>query len=215
MKPCKYEALVLDMDGTIIDSLKAVTDSLEETASAWNLTLTDELIRLAMFSSAREFKLALPHEIDSDRFMRDLEECTKAHFLKVKIFPGMEKVFQAPIKRGIVTSESHEELLYNLNRLGFSSTLFEALVGADDTPYEKPHPYPLLHCLKRMNTEPCRALFVGDSVNDIRCANAAGVDFGLALWGAATPEQDKFKSAAYLLKQPEDILELLIYNQHT
>jgi phosphoglycolate phosphatase len=53
----------------------------------------------------------------------------------------------------------------------------DAVVGRDSLPEQKPDPEPLLAVLERLDAEPSRSLFVGDSDSDAETARAAGVDF--------------------------------------
>ncbi len=52
---------------------------------------------------------------------------------------------------------------------------FQLLIGGDSLPHKKPHPEPLLHCLRRFDLRPGEALLLGDSRNDVEAARAAGV----------------------------------------
>ena len=88
--------------------------------------------------------------------------------------------------------------------LGLSS-YFEEMITADDTTKHKPHPEPLLSCMERLNAPPSKTIYIGDSIYDMQSAKAAGIKFGLALWGAKTTE--KFDSADYIFKQPIDIID--------
>lgn len=60
---------------------------------------------------------------------------------------------------------------------------FDALVGGDTLPVQKPDPAPLLEAITRAGGDPARAILVGDATPDVGAANAAGVpcvicDFG-------------------------------------
>ena len=48
-------------------------------------------------------------------------------------------------------------------------------------------------------------LYIGDSVYDSKCAENAGVDFALAVWGSHT----ETTPANYYLKNPLDLLSVL------
>jgi len=53
----------------------------------------------------------------------------------------------------------------------------DAIVGRDTVENHKPHPEPLLHAIDALGASPDRALFVGDSEGDAVAADRAGVDF--------------------------------------
>jgi len=61
--------------------------------------------------------------------------------------------------------------------------LFDAIVGGDTLPVQKPDPAPLLEAIARAGGDPARAILVGDASPDVGAARAAGVpcvvcDFG-------------------------------------
>lgn len=61
--------------------------------------------------------------------------------------------------------------------------LFDAIVGGDTLPVQKPDPAPLLEAIARAGGDPARAILVGDATPDVGAAKAAGVpcvtcDFG-------------------------------------
>ncbi|MDR2932377.1 MAG: HAD family hydrolase, partial [Oscillospiraceae bacterium] len=200
----KYKALVLDMDGTIINSLDAVVGALEETARAWRYPITDTHIDLARYSSGEAlYNILELADRDKALFMEEYGARYHENARNNTLFPGISALLSAPVPCGIVTNESRDELLQNLDRFGLVSR-FQAFGCAGDTPFEKPHPRPLLYCLEQMKTAPRDAIFVGDSRNDMLCAGAAGVDFGLALWGA--DPRETFEDALHVFKRPEDIL---------
>jgi len=204
MNKKKYSAIVLDMDGTIIDSLETAVMSLKKAGRNFGLDITEQHIQLAMFSSGE----SLLKELDTGAdFLAHWMEIYEEESHNVHVFPGIKELLAVPVKRGIVTSETHDELLANLEKSDFSAGDFLALVGADDTEYEKPSPFPLLHCLNIMNVSTDEALFIGDSTNDMLCAYAAGVDFGLAVWGAGTTQG--FDSAKYFFEKPQDIIKFI------
>ena len=215
-----YQAIILDMDGTIIDSVPAIERTLRETGAKWGIAITNEMADAAKYSTNKQLCALLGANgangvAEPADFIKDWENRYHEAAKETPLFPGMEKVIKAPLRRAIVTSETEKELLWNLNRLGFSPSLFECLAGADTTEYAKPHPGPLLYCLSQMGINPEDALFVGDSLNDMKCAAAAGVSFALARFGegeSAGPAELAamgYTNVRYILKRPEEILELV------
>ena len=57
---------------------------------------------------------------------------------------------------------------------------------ADDTVEHKPASGPLLKYMELSGAEKEEILYIGDSVYDSKCAENAGVDFALAVWGSHT-----------------------------
>ena len=54
------------------------------------------------------------------------------------------------------------------------AVFFDVLVCGDTVPRKKPDPMPLLFACERLAVAPQNALFIGDSLNDVVAARAAG-----------------------------------------
>lgn len=201
----QYRALILDMDGTLLDSHSMVMRSFRQLAEEYGIEPTERHYSLAFGSVAEDLMVELGLD-DPNRAAERWREIMVDMLDTVPLFAGAQALLAAPIRRGVVTSQCSDELARNLGRLGIGG-LFEFTVSVDATPYCKPHPRPLLYCLEQMGLEPQQALFVGDSNFDYGCAKSAGVDFGLACWGAEHP--DGFPDAEHHFQTPEEILELI------
>jgi len=84
---------------------------------------------------------------------------------------------------------------------------FSGAVTASDTKLHKPNPDPILAGIKLGNNVPADSVYVGDTINDMTAAHAAGIKFAGAMWGAAMPE--KLAEADYQLQHPSDLLKLI------
>ena len=83
---------------------------------------------------------------------------------------------------------------------------FSTIVCADDTDEHKPQAAPLVAYLAKAHVSPENALYIGDSIYDIQCANNAGVDSGLVLWSNNVSNPIR---ADYYFKTPNDISKIL------
>lgn len=125
------------------------------------------------------------------------------------IFDGIEDLLiilhGRSIQTGIVTSKTREELKDDFLPFGLMDYLPFA-VCADDTQKHKPNPEPLLRFMEIAGADPCKSLYIGDTIYDWQCAKAAGVPFGLALWGAKQIDEIK---AEHNFAYPGDIIQWL------
>lgn len=60
---------------------------------------------------------------------------------------------------------------------------FEHTFGGDSFEYKKPHPLPLLKTCEALGSQPARTLMIGDSSNDAQAARAAGCPVLLVTYG--------------------------------
>ena len=87
---------------------------------------------------------------------------------------GLDYLRSNGVALGCVTNkpERHTRSLLARQQL---LEVFSVVVGGDSLPQRKPDPLPLQHALAVLDVTPDRAVFIGDSVNDVRAARAAAV----------------------------------------
>jgi len=182
--------LLLDLDGTLIDSEELILSSYRHTMrvhrgeeppdEAWK-----ESMGRPLHDQLREFA-------EDDAEVREMVRTYREHNREVhdellRPFPGVrdavERIRSRGYRLGIVTSKLREPALEGLRVCGYPRDWFEVLVAADDVDRHKPSPEPVRSALRVMGAEPSGALFVGDSVHDLRAGRAAGTGTGAALWG--------------------------------
>lgn len=109
-------------------------------------------------------------------------EAFKRHYFEVNgqqaalypgVLAGLEAWKASGIPLGVVTNKPGLFTEALLERCGLAP-YFAVVVSGDTTAYKKPRPEPLLHGVARLGTTPQCNLHVGDSLNDIEAARAAG-----------------------------------------
>ena len=90
----------------------------------------------------------------------------------------------AGVKVGVATSKRRESAQQAMDLLGLTDNV-SVLVGLEDTEIHKPDPTPLLLALGRLaESDPSRAVYVGDAVVDVLAGKAAGMATVSVTWGA-------------------------------
>lgn len=204
-----FNYLIFDVDGTILDTEAAILKSLQNVMACEGEEYQIEELRFALGIPGKETLRRL-YVTDVERIHLKWAKAVLEFSEEVKVFKGLEEILKVlsnkPVKMGIVTSKTHQELKDEFDPFGLSS-FFQYTINANDTEKHKPHPDPLLACLEGLGATQRDAIYIGDSIYDMQCAKSAGVRFALALWGAKTVE--RFESADYILKEPNDILTLI------
>lgn len=204
------QAIIFDVDGTILDTEQAILRSLQR-------TLLEETQKEYAFEELR-FALGIPGKDTLQRL--NVDDIEKVHqkwsaavldfSQEVSVFPNLEAVIQSlackPFQLGIVTSKTRQEVTDEFDPFGLSD-YFTQIISASDTEQHKPHPEPLLTCLELLQVAPEDAIYIGDSIYDLQCAKQAGAKFALALWGAKTTKG--YEEADYFLQEPSDILTII------
>ena len=204
-----FKYVIFDVDGTILDTEKAILKSLQKVLKEEEKDYQLEDLRFALGIPGIETLKKL-NVTDLERVHSKWSETVLEFSQEVSVFQGLENVIKtlskSPVRTGIVTSKTKQELIDEFEPFGLSS-FFEYTICANDTERHKPHPEPLLACLDGLNANQDETIYIGDSIYDMQCAKSAGVKFALALWGSKTTEG--FESAEFVLKEPNAMLNLI------
>ncbi len=201
----QYKGVLWDVDGTLVDSERAVVESLADALAEMGYPEpSPELCELAMRGTSMDVLRAIGHP-DPQAGLA----CWNRHWLsdahRSARFPGaaeaVESLHALGVRQGLVTSRTVLECEGDA-ALAPVMPHIDARVCVEDTRRHKPDPEPILLCLKRLNLRPEEALYVGDSPTDAKAAHAAGVDFALAQWGVRPGETVR---AEHYPIHPEDL----------
>jgi N-acetyl-D-muramate 6-phosphate phosphatase len=186
------EALLFDLDGTLIDSAPDLAGAANEQRAAHGLPpVPYEDLRRMVGSGARgmigvAFGLS-PGAAGYDALRDDFLHRYRQRLLhSTALFGEMHAVLDhlddRALRWGIVTNKALHMAEPIADGLGLRPRA-AVLIGGDSTPFTKPHPEPLLEAARRMGLRPERCAYVGDDVRDIRAGRAAGMLTLAAAWG--------------------------------
>ena len=102
------------------------------------------------------------------------------------VFPGVQAGLADLQARGLklacLTNKPFEFAVLLLKAKGLDR-YFEHTFGGDSFAFKKPHPLPLLKTCEALGSPPARTLMIGDSSNDAQAARAAGCPVLLVTYG--------------------------------
>jgi pyrophosphatase PpaX len=200
----RYETVLFDLDGTLIDSGAIIVASMRHAATTVLGREIPEaelaaavggpglIAQMRALDETRVDELVAVYTAHNETLHDGLEACR-----------GIEDVLEAlhgeRRRLGIVTAKRQATVKLAFQVLPQLERYFDVVVGSDDTERHKPDPAPILLALERLGAGPETAAYVGDSPFDIRAAKAAGVGAVGVTWGG-------IHSATRLLEERPDAL---------
>ncbi len=213
----KYELIIFDMDGTILNTLDDLTDSL-------NVVLLEHQYPQRTLSEVRSFvgngirlliERAVPEGLsvpEIDSVHQDFMEYYEKHCAeKTKPYQGVPELIQTLRDRGYrtaVVSNKADQAVQELCVQYFHG-LFDIAVGERPGIAKKPAPDSVNQVLQTLNMKQEQAVYVGDSEVDVATARNAGLDGIAVTWGFREPDFLKQQGAVCLVSAPEEILALV------
>lgn len=188
----KTEAVLFDLDGTLIDSLplivKIYRKVFDELKLPWGDDDVVKMIGLPLKDIGRHYTgEQVEHFEELYRFYYHRE-----HDRYTSLFPGtiplLDLLKEKGIRLGIVTSKGKTGAWMSINYTGLKPYM-DIVVTAHDVIKPKPDPEPLLKALNHFGIEAARSIFVGDSSYDILTGKNTGSRTLGVTWGLGSEEE--------------------------
>ena len=185
--PLTVEAIMIDLDGTLLDTIPdlAVATNLMLEALGDAVLPLDTVRNFVGKGIPRLVERALARDIDGKASAEAMARAlpvferfyTEVNGHHTTMYPGvregLEQMHDAGFRLACVTNKAGAFTLPLLERMDLAQ-FFEQTVSGDSLPRKKPDPMQLLHVCKEFAIAPARMLMVGDSLNDVQAARAAG-----------------------------------------
>jgi len=182
------DAVLFDLDGTLIDTADLTSAAIIESAAAVGQELTLQQLANHTGGPLREWlaaQLALATEA-VDALYWDYVEGIKSRADQMLALDGADALLRrldaAGIPLALVTTRLLEIARPILAAQGWSR-YFQVVVGQETAARPKPAADPALYALQVLGVPPLGSAFVGDTEADIRCARAAGIGTAIGLTG--------------------------------
>lgn len=210
--------MIFDLDGTLVDSLEDLADSMNGILERHGFPTHDpgtykrfigrgmrNLVSRALPPGAGEEMITLSHGLMLEEYGRN---CTN----KTRPYDGIADMLDGLAARGIRTavfSNKSDELTKKVAAALLWNWRFEALVGSGAGYPEKPDPSGALAISRQMGIGPGDIIYAGDSGIDMETAKNAGMYAVGVLWGFREKEELLSNGAEHLLAYPADMLGIL------
>lgn len=186
-------AAIIDLDGTMVDTLGDFESALNATLADLSLGGVDRafIARTIGKGSEHLIRSTLAHVGGAAALYEATWARYQQHYLRIngdhaELYPGVIEGLQLLRERGLrlacLTNKPTDFAKPLLEKKGLA-VFFDTVFGGDAFERKKPDPLPLLKTCEALGTLPAHTLMVGDSSNDARAARAAGCPVVLVSYG--------------------------------
>jgi phosphoglycolate phosphatase len=188
-----FDAALIDLDGTLVDTVGDFEVALGRTLAELGLPPVDRAFieRTVGKGSEHLIRTTLAHaggvpalyDAAWGHYQRHYQAVNGQH---APVYPGvaegLERLRAAGLRLACLTNKPLAFARQLLATKGLSEH-FEHCFGGDSFARKKPDPLPLLKACEALGSAPARTLMVGDSRNDVQAARAAGCPVVLVRYG--------------------------------
>jgi phosphoglycolate phosphatase len=183
--PGRYRAALFDLDGTLVDTapdLAAAANrmladlgraalpegQIRDYVGKGVVNLVNKCFEASGGGPAAERERA--HEVFERHYTAGIADLSRPY---PGVLDGLAALERAGIAMGCVTNKAGRFTEPLLEATGLRR-FFGVVVSGDTVERKKPHPDPMLYAAGKLGTTPAETLVVGDSLNDVQSARAAG-----------------------------------------
>ncbi|MCL2649622.1 MAG: HAD family hydrolase [Candidatus Azobacteroides sp.] len=212
-----YRGIIFDLDGTLINSLEDIADSMNYTLTSFGFPTHDydayryfvgngltNLVKASVPQSALENPqlLQLCFETMMDKYQKCLIH-------KTRLYPGIKELLDILASKGLklaVLSNKADKLTNRICDTLLKDWNFDIIIGSRDGFPRKPNPDSALFIAKKLNILPENIIYIGDTNIDMKTATAAGMYSVGVTWGFRTKEELLESGAQMIIDKPLDLI---------
>ena len=189
------QAVIFDLDGTLIDTAAAITEALNRVLAEFDLhpLAPAEVVNMVGDGALRLLERGFAAA------GRPLDDATSARLLPryvdvlaglppapSDVYPGVLETLSRLDDDGMtlgVCSNKPESAVHTALAATHLTGFFGAIIGGDTLATRKPDAEPLLAAIRRLGASPGRSVMVGDNANDVAAARAAEIPVVVVSYG--------------------------------
>lgn len=203
-------ALLLDLDGTIADTLPHIFNAYRHAVAPWVTTPpTDAEVEATFGPAERDCIGMMVPAADLDEAEERFHSYYEAELGRnVQLVEGMAEVIDHARslgwRVGVFTGKGRRSARFTLVGLGLWDRI-EHLVSSDDVTLPKPDSEGVFQAADALGVPVARVLMAGDSLADIQAGRGAGAKTAAVLWAAFRPERLRDAGADFVCEGVADL----------
>lgn len=213
----KITTVVFDLDGTLLDTLQDLADSVNYALRTHGLPeRTTAEVRQMLGNGIRYLmEHAVPAGMVPEAF-EPVFDTFRTYYVdhcldKTQPYDGILPMLDCLRRRGLrmaIVSNKLDAAVQELNERFFARYV-DSAVGESETVRRKPNPDGVLEAIRRLGSTPDEAVYVGDSEVDFATARNAGVPCITVLWGFRDEDFLRSVGATTFAHRPVDVVDLI------
>lgn len=213
----KYDAVIFDLDGTLLDTLEDLTDSVNfaMTLHGFPVRTIEEVRSFVGNGVARLIELAVPKGREHPQYEQCLADFRKYYAEnvqnKTKAYQGIMELLAQLAKEEYklaIVSNKFDLAVKELNTLYFAKYI-DVAIGEAAGVAKKPAPDTVFKAMDELQVAREKTIYIGDSEVDVKTAKNAGVTSVGVTWGFRDQEVLEQEKADYIINRPEELLAIL------
>ena len=216
---------IFDLDGTLLDTLDDLTDSMNYLLGKHNFPLrTRDEVRNFVGNGVRKLvERAVPNDYKEDdefidKFYDDFSRYYNSHSdIKTSPYPGTLDMLDKLLRNGFdiaIVSNKIDSAVKDLSMKFFGERI-KAAIGEKPSIRHKPEPDMVFMAMEKMDADKGNSIYIGDSEVDIQTAKNSGIPCISVLWGFKDRKFLEMSGASILVDSMESLGEKLINFQKT
>ena len=187
----RYNTIVFDLDGTLLNTLEDLCDSVNVIMErfGWKTHSLEEIRRFVGNGIRKLIERAVPADTPAElqeEVFASFNRYYKQHCAdSTRPYDGVPQLLQQLRTAGCCTAIVSNKADYGVQALAkqYFNGQLDAACGERAGIAKKPAPDMLLAIMQQLKAEPASTIYIGDSDTDIATASNAGVDCIGACWG--------------------------------
>ncbi len=214
-----FHAVIFDLDGTLLDTLADIADSVNSTLARFGLPThrVDAYRQFIGDGITMLVSRALPAEKRNDDIVTDCVKVFRENYsrnwkVNTRPYHDVEELLDSlsakHVKIAVLSNKPDDFTKRCIDEL-LPNHSFEMILGQRDGIPRKPDPAGALEIAEGLGIKPSRFLYLGDSAVDMETAVRAGMFPVGALWGFRPLEELWEHGAQAVIHGPMELLGLL------
>lgn len=213
----KYDTIIWDMDGTLLDTLDDLADSVNAALKEFHLPVRtrDEIRSFIGNGIIRLLELSVPDGKQHPQF-EEILTFFKSYYAKntcnkTKPYMELDKTLAELKSRGYrmaIVSNKIDSAVKVLAEQFFKD-IMDAAIGNSEGLRRKPFPDEVFEALRILGADTKTTVYIGDTEVDIETAENSGMDCICVSWGYRDRQELLAAGARVIVSSPEELTELL------